>query len=297
MPTQFIEGPAGTGKTTYAIQHIRRLLDQGVQPENMLVLVPQRTLGQPYQMAFADSDWPQGGLTDIVTLGGLARRGLETFWPLVSGKAGFADPAQEPRFLTIETAQYYMAEFVNQAHKTGVFDSISITPFSIMRQTLDNLSKAAVNGFSLDEIESRLVAAWGDRHSSRPPVYRASVDLARQFREHCLQNSLLDFSLQIELFMKVLLQSRSTKSIRRHGGCISSPTTWKRALLLWRILSAGCGMISKPRCCCMIPTQAIVFSLAQTLLEWSAYLNCVRTFACGRSGQHTSGDGCIGRRV
>ncbi len=206
MPTQFIEGPAGTGKTTFAIRHIRRLLDQGAQPENVLVLVPQRTLGQPYQMAFVDSDWPQGGLADIVTLGGLARRGLETFWPLISGKAGFADPAQEPRFLTIETAQYYMAEFVNQAHKTGVFDSISITPFSIMRQTLDNLSKAANNGFSLDEIESRLVAAWGDRHSSRPPVYRASVDLARQFREHCLQNSLLDFSLQIELFMKVLLR-------------------------------------------------------------------------------------------
>jgi hypothetical protein len=205
MSTQFVEGPAGTGKTTLAIQHIRRLLDQGVQPASVLVLVPQRTLGQPYQMAFVDPDWPQGGLADVVTLGGLARRGLETFWPLVADKAGFANPHQEPRFLTIETAQYYMAEFVNEVHKTGVFDSISITPFSIMRQTLDNLSKSAVNGFSLDEIESRLVAAWGDRHSSRPPVYRASVDLARRFREHCLQNNLLDFSLQIELFMNILL--------------------------------------------------------------------------------------------
>ena len=94
MPTQFVEGPAGTGKTTSAIQHIRRLLDQGVSPATVLVLVPQRTLGQPYQMAFVDPDWPQGGLPDVVTLGGLARRGLETFWPLVSDQMGFANPAR-----------------------------------------------------------------------------------------------------------------------------------------------------------------------------------------------------------
>jgi hypothetical protein len=206
MPgTQFIEGPAGTGKTSYAIQHIRGLLDRGVPPEHILILVPQRTLGQPYQAAFADANWPDGVQIDVVTLGGLARRGLEVFWPLVAAKAGFAHPDREPIFLTIETAQYYMAGLVNAAMKTGVFDSISITPFAIMRQTLDNLSKAAVNRFPLDEVAERLIAAWGDRHSSRPPVYRASLEVARQFREHCLQNGLLDFSLQIELFMIYLL--------------------------------------------------------------------------------------------
>jgi hypothetical protein len=90
MPqSRFVEGPAGTGKTTHAIQHIRKLLDSGVQPESVLVLVPHPTLGQPFHLAFAGSDWPQGTVTDVVTLGGLARRGLETFWPLVAAKAGF----------------------------------------------------------------------------------------------------------------------------------------------------------------------------------------------------------------
>jgi hypothetical protein len=206
MPSsQFVEGPAGTGKTSSAVQHIRALLDRGVPPEQVLILVPQRTLGQPYEVAFADANWPDGVQIDVVTLGGLARRGLEVFWPLVAAKAGFAHPDREPIFLTIETAQYYMAGLVNASVKTGVFDSISITPFAIMRQTLDNLSKAAVNRFPLDEVAERLIAAWGDRHSSRPPVYRASLEVAREFREHCLQNGLLDFSLQIELFMSYLL--------------------------------------------------------------------------------------------
>ncbi len=204
--TRFIEGPAGTGKTTTAIQHIRDLLNEGAAPETLLVLVPQRTLGQPYQAAFASADWPDGTPIDVVTLGGLARRGLETFWPQIAAEAGFPHPDLEPLFLTIETAQYFMAGFVNEAVKTGVFDSLSITPASIMRQTLDNLSKAAVNRLSLEEVTDRLIAAWGDRHSSRPPVYRAGLDVARRFRAYCVENSLLDFSLQIELFMDRLLR-------------------------------------------------------------------------------------------
>ncbi len=201
----FWRGPAGAGKTTAAIKHLRGLLEGGVPAQNILVLVPHRALGQAYQRAFASSDWPSGAQIDVVTLGGIARRSLERFWPLVAHKAGFAHPEREPTFLTIETSQYYMARLVNRAVQTGVFDSVSVTPFNIMRQTLDNLSKAAVNGFPPTEIAERLTAAWGDRHSSRPPVYRATQALALEFRELCLAENLLDFSLQIELLMGHLL--------------------------------------------------------------------------------------------
>ncbi len=208
---QFLEGPAGVGKTTYAVQHIRNLLSEGISPESILVLIPHPALGQPYQNAFAEPDWPAGAQIDVLTFGSLARQGLQTFWPLIAKKVGFADPDLEPIFLTIETAQYYMSGLVNEAVQTGIFDSVSVTPFRIISQTLDNLSKSAVNDFSLDEVISRLVSAWGDRHSSRIPVYQASAELARRFREHCLKNSLVDFSLQIELFVKFLAVEPSYK--------------------------------------------------------------------------------------
>lgn len=201
----FVEGPAGTGKTTSAVHHIRSLLADDVLPESVLVLVPQPTLGIPYQRAFIAPGWPAGAQTDVLTLGALARRGLELFWPLVAARAGFAQPNQDPTFLTIETAQYFLARFVREAVQTGVFDSISVTPFNIMRQALDALSKAAVNHFPLDEVAERLIAAWGDRHSSRPPVYRAAQDVLVRFREHCLANNLLDFSLLIEVYVAILI--------------------------------------------------------------------------------------------
>ncbi len=220
MSKQFWSGPAGTGKTTAAIKHLRALVEGGVPAQNLLVLIPHRALGLPYQQAFAASDWPNGAQIDVATLGGIARRGLERFWPLVAHKAGFAHPEREPTFLTIETSQYYMARLVNRELQTGVFDSVSVTPFNIMRQTLDNLSKAAVNGFPPSEIAECLIAAWGDRHSSRPPVYRATQALALEFRELCLAENLLDFSLQIELLMRYLLDeplfAQYTRTRYRH---------------------------------------------------------------------------------
>lgn len=203
--SRFLQGPAGTGKTTAALDHVRALLDGGALAEQILILVPARSLGTPYYSAQAAPDWPSSTPLDVVTLGGLARRGLELFWPLVAGRAGFRQPTLEPSFLSLETAQYYMNHLVDEQIRSGIYESISLRRGQIIRQTLDNLNKAAVNAFSLDEIEARLITAWGDRHSSRPPVYRASIDLASKFRALCREHSLLDFSFQVELYTQYLL--------------------------------------------------------------------------------------------
>ncbi len=44
----FLEGPAGAGKTTLAVQRLRYLLQAGIPGDTILVLTPQRTLAQPY---------------------------------------------------------------------------------------------------------------------------------------------------------------------------------------------------------------------------------------------------------
>lgn len=203
--SRFLQGPAGTGKTTAALDAVRALLEGGARAEQILILVPARSLGAPYHTGQAAPDWPSCTPLDVVTLGGLARRGLELFWPLVARRAGFTHPTREPSFLSLETAQYYMNRLVDEQIRSGIYESISLRRGQIIRQTFDNLNKAAVNAFSLDEIEARLITAWGDRHSSRPPVYRASIDLARSFRALCREHSLLDFSLQIELYTQHLL--------------------------------------------------------------------------------------------
>ena len=203
--TRFLEGPAQSGKTRAALDHINDLLLLGARADSILILVPHPALGESYRLAASAPEWPGSAGLEVLTLGRLAQRSLTTYWPLVAAQADFAHPEVEPQFLTVETAQHQMARFVLAAIEQGRFDGVSVTPFRIMTETLNNLSRAAINGFSLDAVEERLIAAWGDRHSSRPPMYHASLDVARQFRAHCLEHSLLDFSLQIDVFARHLL--------------------------------------------------------------------------------------------
>ncbi|NLT43686.1 MAG: ATP-dependent helicase, partial [Anaerolineae bacterium] len=207
--TLFLRGPAGSGKTTAGVARLRRLLEEGVPADSILVLTPQRTLAEPYFAALRAPDLPAGGLTTVLTVGGLAQRAVELFWPLVAEAAGFASvdslgestsPDDEPVFLTLETAQYHMARLVRPLLEQGAFSTARIRPHRVYSQVLDNLNKAAVVGFPYTEIAARLQGAWmGEPAQAR--VYQEAQECARLFREYCLAHNLLDFSLQLETFI------------------------------------------------------------------------------------------------
>lgn len=199
----FLEGPAGTGKTTAAITRALHMLDVDVPADSILILVPQRTLAMPYFEALRQPDLHAGGQVTILTVGGLARRMLDLFWPLIAGEVGFKDPDRPPIFLSLETAQYYMAQLVRPLLDQGFFETVTIDRNRLYSQILDNLNKAAVVGFSHTEIGERLKNSWiGDPSQKR--IFDETQACANAFREKCLEENLLDFSLQIDAFIKVL---------------------------------------------------------------------------------------------
>ncbi len=196
----FLSGPAGCGKTAVGVERLQALLKAGVPADSILVLTPQRTLQAPYETALRLPDLGPGGQVALATVGGLARRMVDLFWPLVAESAGFAHPDQPPVFLTLETAQFYMARIVRPlVDKEGFFASVTIDRNRLYSQVLDNLNKAASVGFPGTEIGERLSAAWyGDPAQRR--VYADAQTSANRFREYCLEHNLLDFSLQLDLF-------------------------------------------------------------------------------------------------
>lgn len=201
----FLEGPASCGKTTAAVERLLFLMEQGVPGSSILLLVPQRTLAAPYLQALSAPGVVAGGMVTILTIGGLAQRMVALFWPLVAAEAGFAHPERPPVFLTLETAQYYMAHLVRPLLEQGYFDSVTIDRNRLYSQIIDNLNKAAVVGFPISEIGERLKAAWaGD--PGQVHVYENAADCALRFRNYCLAHNLLDFSLQVELFHRHLWQ-------------------------------------------------------------------------------------------
>jgi hypothetical protein len=201
--TIFLSGPPGAGKTTLAVARLRHLLAAGVPAEQILILVPQRTLATPYYRAIDDVTMPPGALVDVATIGGVARRAIDLFWPLVAGPAGFR-PERRPRFLTLETTQYYMDRLAGPFLDAGAFGGINISRPRLVSQIIDNLNKAAAVRFAAEDIAARLNAAWHGE-SARLKVYDQVQALALAFREACLAGNVLDWSLQVEVFWHHLL--------------------------------------------------------------------------------------------
>lgn len=208
----FVSGVAGTGKTTAGVERIRYLLAQGVPADSILLLTPQRTLQEPYLDLLQSPARAAGGEVTPATIGGLAKRMCDLFWSFAVEPAGFKHPDQPPVFLTLETAQYYMAHLVRPLiEEKGYFESVTIDCNRLYSQVLDNLNKATGVGFPHTEIGARLDSAWfGDPAQRR--VYADAQECATLFRNYCLENNLLDFSLQLEIFANILWRNEQVRS-------------------------------------------------------------------------------------
>ncbi|MEN9563035.1 MAG: hypothetical protein RIR73_1279 [Chloroflexota bacterium] len=208
----FVSGVTGTGKTTAGVERIHYLLEQGIPADTILLLTPQRTLQEPYLSLLESPSRMAGGEVTPATIGGLAKRMCDLFWSLAAEQAGFKNPEQPPIFLTLETAQYYMAHLVRPLiEERGYFDSVTISRNRLYSQIIDGLNKAAIVGFPHTEIGARLDSAWfGDPAQRR--VYQDVQECASLFRQYCLEHNMLDFSLQLEIFHTILWQNEQVRN-------------------------------------------------------------------------------------
>lgn len=194
----FMQGPAGTGKTIAGIKHLEDLSAR--THAGILIYVPQKTLAGPFYQIIQSL---YGSRPDVMTIGSLSRSMVDLYWPLISADAGFETPDRPPVFLNLETAQYFMARVLAPLFREGYFESVTISRNRIYTQVLDNLNKAALNGYDFRSIGDRLkLAVVGDPEQFR--IYQDSQVAAQHFRQFCLEHNLLDFSLQLEIFWRFL---------------------------------------------------------------------------------------------
>jgi len=204
--TIFLEGAAGTGKSTAGTERLRYLLNQGVPADSILVMLPQRALSLPYRRILSESKRIPGGQVGLHTIGSLSQTMVDLFFPLIAEEAGFGQPLGRPQFLTLETAQYYMQRVVGAViDEKDYFASVTIQRSRLYSQIIDNLNKAAVGGFPHYEIGERLKSAWNGE-ISQVYIYDEAQDCANIFRKFCLENNLLDFSLQVDVFLNHIWQ-------------------------------------------------------------------------------------------
>ena len=202
----FLSGLAGSGKTTIGKVFLQNLLIEGMPGNQILILVPQRSLGLIYQELLESISELNGGFPSIQTMGGISQRMIRLFWPIIAAQSGFNHPELPPNFLTLETSQYYLMKVCQPYFENNYFQSIRAEKPRIMSQILDNLNKAAVVGFNHLEISEKLKSAW-NMEPGHLHAYDEAQECANAFRNFCLEHNLLDFSLQFSLFSNFLWKS------------------------------------------------------------------------------------------
>lgn len=212
----FLEGPAGSGKTTAGVERLLSLMAAGVRGESILVLLPHRNLAFPYSDALSDPGVIAGGRPSVLTIGGLSQYLIELFWPLIARQVGFAHPNDPPVFLNLESSQYFMARVVRPLLEKGQFETVALDRNRLYSQIIDNLNKAALVGFPYTEIGERLQKAWVGE-TSQLRLYADTQEAASLFREYCLAHNLLDFSLRVEIFFQHLWPERFCRSFLRNA--------------------------------------------------------------------------------
>ncbi|MCA9965320.1 MAG: UvrD-helicase domain-containing protein, partial [Anaerolineales bacterium] len=197
--TSFLLGPAGTGKTAVLQHRLLRLLREGELAYTILVLVAELEQQQAFYDAIHQSDLGAYADLKVTTYNAMAQEMVTLFWPLVARPAGFSRPFQPPTILSYDLAQLLMWHTITPMLEEGGFSDLRLRPQQIVSQLLDTLNRAALNGLSLDEAISRQQTAWaGDPKHIRHLAEAA--DAARRFRATCLEHSLLDLSLVVEVF-------------------------------------------------------------------------------------------------
>lgn len=197
--SSFWLGSAGTGKTTALHQRLLNLLADGEPAYTILVLVAEPEHQQAFLQQVHQSGLGPYADLKILTYNKLAQEMVALFWPLVARDAGFEKPYQPPAFLSYDLAQLLMWHIISPMFEEGAFADLRLRPQQIVSQLLDTLNRAALNRLSLDEAIERQMTSWVGEPERLLHLRDAST-AATRFRQHCVEQSLLDLSLAVEVF-------------------------------------------------------------------------------------------------
>ncbi|MFN2364480.1 MAG: UvrD-helicase domain-containing protein, partial [Halarsenatibacteraceae bacterium] len=202
------KGPAGSGKTTILKEKYQELARE-VGTDRVLVLL---------QNASSVRDWKNNlelkktGPLNIFTFFGLAQNQVRTYWPEVYDIEGLP---VEPYFMNVETAHYIMTRIVEQRRaKKDYFLNLNSTSNSIAVQLIDNLNQAALNLLTMAELEERLLD-WAADDTEKRRIFKEAIQLMNQYRESCHDHFVIDYSLLIKLFFRLLKTDTYLKRLEK----------------------------------------------------------------------------------
>ena len=196
----YLSGKAGCGKSTAAAERVRFLMEYTDAWPQILIFTPGRNFNEPYRGLYSR----EGIRPQATSYNSYVQNSLKLFWPLIAEKTEMGNKNSYPMFLTIEAAQIIMAKLIRGKREEGYFNSLTAAPSRVFNQVMLAMHKCAAAEIPFDDYAQIMRESWGG-DGALLPVFEQTMECGKIYREFCLRNNLLDYSLQLEIFTKHLL--------------------------------------------------------------------------------------------
>ena len=196
----FLSGKAGCGKSTAAAERVRFLMEHTDAWPQILIFTPGRNFNSPYQELLSR----EGIRPQITSYNSYVQNSLRLFWPLIAGETEMGRKRNYPMFLTIEAAQIIMSRLIRGKREEGYFNGLTASPSRVFNQVMLAMHKCAAAEIPFDDYTQIMQESWGG-DGALLPIFEQTQECGKLYRNFCLKNNLLDYSLQLEIFTKYLL--------------------------------------------------------------------------------------------
>ena len=199
------KGPTGSGKTTILEKKYKEKALKVGTDKNIVFLKNASSVN-----AWRNNiDLKYLGPLNIFTYFGFIQKELRDMWIQIEKNLKGQRKKIEPTFMNVETSHFVMSKYVEKKRRNNdVFDYINATSSQIAVQLIDNLNYGAMNCLNFDEMQKRLIK-WAGNDEQKHKIFREAINIMKIFRDFCLKNRVIDYSLLVDLYNNKLLTSEN----------------------------------------------------------------------------------------
>lgn len=199
-----ILGETGSGKTENAIARYCRMLSDGINSNDILVLVANRTERIKWEK---NVDYEVSSQQKIFSYFGFIQRELSLFWPLVLKKCPLIKKKKiEPVFMHYEASQSLMSKTVEFYRKKDYLKDIISSDEEVSRKLLSNITGASLSNTSYKKIGERVFRSKIQEEQLGIEFYKEMNEITSRYIERILEEGIVDNAGGIYLYSNYLLK-------------------------------------------------------------------------------------------
>ena len=199
-----ILGETGSGKTENAIKRYCRMLADGINSNDILVLVANRTERVKWMKSV---DFHVASQLRIFSYFGFIQRDLKLFWPLILKKCNLIKKKEiEPVFMHYEASQSLMSKTVEFYRKKDYLKGIISSDEEIARKLLSNITGASLSNTSYKKIGERIFRSKVEEEQLGIEFYKEMNEITVRYIERILEEGIVDNAVSIYLYFNYLLK-------------------------------------------------------------------------------------------